>query len=226
MNDEREHQATGGSRAWTTTLVTGPVRSGKSRHAEDLLSHRSDVTYVATGPSVHDPESTLQADVVDPTGTADRAAGDAEWRRRVEGHRERRPSSWRTLETTDVAGVLAAAEGPVLVDCLGTWLTAVVDATGWEDLEAAAAAVRRESDRLVESLCRATVPVVVVTNEVGWSLVPVTAPGRLFQDELGRLNARVSSVARHVHLVVAGRVLDLDDAPVVPRDRGPWTPDA
>lgn len=215
MSDEREHQATGGPLAATTTLVTGPVRSGKSRHAEDLLSHQSDVTYVATGPSVDDPVSPLPADV-----------GDAEWRRRVEGHRERRPSSWRTLETTDVAGVLAAAKGPVLVDCLGTWLTAVVDATGWDDLETAAAAARQESDRLVESLCRATVPVVVVTNEVGWSLVPLTASGRLFQDELGRLNARVSSVARHVHLVVAGRVLDLDDAPVVPRDPGPRTPDA
>ncbi|GAA1972608.1 bifunctional adenosylcobinamide kinase/adenosylcobinamide-phosphate guanylyltransferase [Terrabacter lapilli] len=215
MSDEPEHQATGGSLAATTTLVTGPVRSGKSRHAEDLLSHHSDVTYVATGPSVDDPVSPLPADV-----------GDAEWRRRVEGHRERRPSSWRTLETTDVAGVLAAAKGPVLVDCLGTWLTAVVDATGWDDLETAAAAARQESDRLVESLCRATVPVVVVTNEVGWSLVPLTASGRLFQDELGRLNARVSAVARHVHLVVAGRVLDLDDAPVVPRDPGPRTPDA
>lgn len=231
MSDEREHQVTGDSRAWTTTLVTGPVRSGKSRHAEDLLSHRSDVTYVATGPSVHDLGSTVQADGGDAAGPADldpahpADPGDAEWRRRVEGHRERRPSSWRTLETTDVAGALAAAEGPVLVDCLGTWLTAVVDATGWDDLEAAAAAVRRESDRLVESLCRARVPVVVVTNEVGWSLVPMTASGRLFQDELGRLNARVSSVARHVHLVVAGRVLDLGDAPVVPRDPAPRTPD-
>ncbi|MEW1953254.1 bifunctional adenosylcobinamide kinase/adenosylcobinamide-phosphate guanylyltransferase [Terrabacter sp. NPDC080008] len=195
----------GTARAWTTTLVTGPVRSGKSRHAEDLLSHRSGVTYVATGQPVAD------------SGTSGPAGpDDAEWRRRVEGHRQRRPSSWRTLETTDVAGAVSAATGPVLVDCLGTWLTAVVDEVGWDDLEAAAAAVRQEEDRLVESLCAATLPVVVVTNEVGWSLVPTTASGRFFQDELGRLNARVSSVARHVHLVVAGRVLDLSDSPVVP----------
>ena len=73
----------------------------------------------------------------------------------------------------------------------------------------AADAVRREADRLVESLCAARVPVVVVTNEVGWSLVATTASGRLFQDELGRLNALVSRVAAHVHLVVAGRVIDL-----------------
>ena len=66
----------------------------------------------------------------------------------------------------------------------------------------------------------------VVTNEVGWSLVPTTASGRLFQDELGRLNALVAGVAARVHLVVAGRVVDLSDAPVVPREPRPRTLDA
>jgi len=114
----------------------------------------------------------------------------------------------------------------VLVDCLGTWLTALVDDAGWDDLVVAAGAVRREADRLIEALCAATVPVVVVTNEVGWSLVPTTASGRLFQDELGRLNALVATVAAQVHLVVAGRVVDLSESPVVPRDPRPGTLDA
>ncbi|KRF41054.1 bifunctional adenosylcobinamide kinase/adenosylcobinamide-phosphate guanylyltransferase [Terrabacter sp. Soil810] len=192
--------------ASTTTLVTGPVRSGKSRHAEDLLEGHEDVTYVATG---------RPADLSDP-----------EWSRRVAHHRARRPGTWRTLETTDVAGAIRAATGPVLVDCLGTWLTALVDDAGWDDLVAAADAVRREADRLVESLCAARVPVVVVTNEVGWSLVATTASGRLFQDELGRLNALVAGVAAQVHLVVAGRVVDLSGAPVVPREPRPRTLDA
>jgi len=192
--------------ARTTTLVTGPVRSGKSRHAEDLVADHDDVTYVATGRRA--------------------GASDPEWSRRVEDHRTRRPATWRTVETTDVVRVLAAATGPVLVDCLGTWLTALVDAAGWDDLVAAADAVRREGDRLVESLCTATVPVVIVTNEVGWSLVATTASGRLFQDELGRLNALVAAVAARVHLVVAGRVVDLSEAPVVPRAPRPRTLDA
>ncbi|MER7070806.1 bifunctional adenosylcobinamide kinase/adenosylcobinamide-phosphate guanylyltransferase [Terrabacter sp. NPDC000476] len=191
-------------RAATTTLVTGPVRSGKSRHAEDLVdlltAHPGEATYVATG---------RRADPSDP-----------EWSRRVADHRARRRGSWRTVETTDVVAALAAATGPVLVDCLGTWLTAVVDGAGWDDLVVAAATVRREGDRLVAALCETTVPVVVVTNEVGWSLVPTTASGRLFQDELGRLNALVASVAAHVHLVVAGRVVDLTDAPVVAAQPG------
>jgi adenosylcobinamide kinase/adenosylcobinamide-phosphate guanylyltransferase len=192
--------------AVTTTLVTGPVRSGKSRHAEDLLWQSESVTYVATGRRA----------------TPD----DPEWSRRVAEHQTRRPDSWRTVETADVAAAVDAATGPVLVDCLGTWLTALVDEAGWDDLVAAADAVRAAGDRLVESLCSASVPVVVVTNEVGWSLVATTESGRFFQDELGRLNARVSSVAARVHLVVAGRVLDLSDAPVVPTQPRPRTLDA
>lgn len=193
-------------RAATTTLVTGPVRSGKSRHAEDLLWQSESVTYVATGRRA----------------TPD----DPEWARRVADHRTRRPGSWRTVETVDVAAVVDAATQPVLVDCLGTWLTALVDEAGWDDPVTAADVVRAAGDRLVESLCAATVQVVVVTNEVGWSLVPTTASGRLFQDELGRLNARVASVSAHVHLVVAGRALDLSDAPVVPSQPRPRTLDA
>lgn len=193
-------------RAATTTLVTGPVRSGKSRHAEDLLWLSESVTYVATGRRA----------------TPD----DPEWSRRVADHRTRRPESWRTVETADVAATIDTAAGPLLVDCLGTWLTALVDESGWDDLVAAAEVVHAAGDRLVESLCAATVPVVVVTNEVGWSLVPTTASGRFFQDELGRLNAQVSSVAAGVHLVVAGRVIDLSDAPVVPTQPRPRTLDA
>lgn len=192
--------------ASTTTLVTGPVRSGKSRHAEHLLAHEPAVTYVATG---------RRADLAD-----------AEWTRRIEGHRVRRPMSWTTVETSDVVGVIGSAEGPVLVDCLGTWLTALVDDTGWHDLDAAADRVAKEGRALVEVLRTPRVPVVVVTNEVGWSLVPTTASGRFFQDELGRLNAAVAAVVSHVHLVVAGRVLDLSDAPVVPEALPPVVRDA
>ena len=190
-------------RASTTTLVTGPVRSGKSRHAEELLRESAGVTYVATGRPPDD--------------------SDPEWARRVQAHRVRRPTSWRTLESTELAAIVEAARGPLLIDCLGTWLTAVVDEVGWNDLESAASILRQRSASLVESLCATKQPVVIVTNEVGWSLVATTTSGRLFQDELGRMNAALAAVAARVHLVVAGRVLDLSDTPVVSQGaiRGP-----
>lgn len=178
-------------------LVTGGTRSGKSRHAEELASRASDVTYVATGP-------------------IDRAT-DEEWSRRLALHRERRPSGWSVLETLDVAGVLAAAKGTVVVDCLGTWITGLVDdAALWDDLDAATDLLEAATDVLRDALTTTRADVVVVTNEVGMAPVATTPSGRWFQDALGRLNAVVAAGADRVHLVVAGRVLDLSDAPVVP----------
>ncbi|MDN5796606.1 MAG: bifunctional adenosylcobinamide kinase/adenosylcobinamide-phosphate guanylyltransferase [Intrasporangium sp.] len=184
----------------TVTLVTGPVRSGKSRHAEDLLSAHREVTYLATGP---------------------RPAGDPAWAARVEQHRRRRPAGWTTIESLDVAAAVRRARLPLLVDCLGTWLTGLVDKTGWGDLLAAAAAVGAAREDLTAALAEAMVPVVLVTNEVGWGVVPPTDSGRFFQDELGRVNAAVSAQSVAVHLVVAGRVLDLSGAPLVPERPAP-----
>ena len=179
-----------------TTLVIGGTRSGKSRHAEALVASASEVTYVATG---------RPDDGTDP-----------EWAVRLAAHRERRSRSWHVVETLDLVGVLDAPTGAVVVDCLGTWLAGLVDVAGaWEDLETAAALVRGAGDALSDALRRARVDVVVVTNEVGLAPVPLTASGRFFQDELGRLNAAVAAACDRVHLVVAGRVLDLSDAPVV-----------
>ncbi len=180
----------------TVTLVTGGARSGKSRHAEQLL-HAGPAVYVATGSS--------------PDGT------DPEWSDRVLRHRARRPLSWGTVETLEVADAVRAATEPVVIDCLGTWLTGLVDrADAWEDLGRAALVVQEATESLTRALALSSVDVVIVTNEVGMALVPETSAGRFFQDQLGILNAAVSAIADRVHLVVAGRALDLTHAPLVP----------
>ena len=93
------------------TLIVGGARSGKSRLAENLVAAAPLVDYVAPG--------YLPGD-------------DAEWAARVAAHQARRPATWRTIETTDVAGVLAGADehAVILIDCLATWLTRVLDAAG------------------------------------------------------------------------------------------------
>lgn len=171
-------------------LVTGGVRSGKSRHAEALLGGARQVTYLAPG---------RPADGSDP-----------DWDARVAGHRARRPAHWQTVETADVAAAARAADGALLVDCLGTWLTAMLDQNNlWDnDSEDVLGAV---DDRLT-ALCDALAThreVVVVTNEVGLGVVPSHRSGVLFRDLLGIVNQRVAAVCDEVHLVIAGRVLKI-----------------
>jgi adenosylcobinamide kinase/adenosylcobinamide-phosphate guanylyltransferase len=139
---------------------------------------------------------------------------DPEWAIRVANHKAGRPASWRTVETTDLVGVLADADAPVLVDCLGTWMTRVLDTLDAWELPAgeAAALAEREIAELAAGLAACEQPVTVVTNEVGWGLVPPYASGRLFSDLLGRTNQEVGAVCDEVHVVVSGRVLVLTDS--------------
>lgn len=181
----------------STTLVIGGARSGKSRLAERLVGP-GPATYVATG--------------------APDDGSDPEWSERLRHHRERRPASWTTVETLDVAAAIRAATTPVLVDCLGTWLARVVDECGgWEDPAAGSAAVASSGDALLAACAATAVEVVLVTNEVGLGVVPASASGRWFRDELGRLNAAVSAASDRVLLTIAGRVLDLTGSPPVDR---------
>lgn len=171
-------------------LVTGGVRSGKSAHAESLLDGAAGVTYVAPG---------RPADGSDP-----------DWDARVAVHRDRRPTDWVTVETADLGAALHRAAGPVLIDCLGTWVTAVMDGENLWDApsDAVHGAVTARLDALCSAL-RAVPDVVLVTNEVGLGVVPEHRSGRLFRDLLGTVNQRVAGVCDEVHLVIAGRVLTL-----------------
>jgi histidinol-phosphate aminotransferase len=177
------------------TLVLGGARSGKSRHAQRLLADCAEVLYVAPGPV--------------PDG------GDSDWAARVDAHRRDRPDGWTTLETDDVPAALERATQPVLVDCLATWLAAVMGAAGaWESADGDSSwqqSVDAEVDRLLKAWRSASVPVVAVSNEVGSGVVPGTRSGVLFRDALGRLNRRVADLTDDVRLVVAGRVQRLEE---------------
>jgi adenosylcobinamide kinase/adenosylcobinamide-phosphate guanylyltransferase len=172
-------------------LVTGGVRSGKSRHAEELLAAEKAVTYVAAGPSAAE----------DP---------DPDWAARIAAHQQRRPAGWTTLETRDLAAALGTA-GPVLVDCLGTWLTGVLDEHAlWESSsDHAAQTINGLVEPAIAALRQRTAKTVLVTNEVGLGVVPAYRSGRLVADLLGLVNQQVAGACDAVHLLVAGRVLAL-----------------
>jgi adenosylcobinamide kinase/adenosylcobinamide-phosphate guanylyltransferase len=164
------------------TLVLGGARSGKSRHAESLITASAPPpwVYVATAQAL-----------------------DAEMTERIAHHRARRGAKWHTVEAPhDLAGALAstASDGALLVDCLTLWLTNRMLAEA--DIEADTAALEK-------ALARRRGPVVLVSNEVGSGIVPDNALARRFADEQGRLNQRIAGRADRVVLVVAGLPLTL-----------------
>jgi adenosylcobinamide kinase/adenosylcobinamide-phosphate guanylyltransferase len=167
------------TRGGRRVLVLGGQSSGKSAYAESRLA--GDVTYVATAPPRTD---------------------DPEWQRRVEVHAGRRPDSWTTLETGDVAGVLRTDGGPALVDDLGLWLTRVLD--GRWDSPAVRDAFDEALDDLLTAWTTTTRYVVLVAPEVGSGVIATTPSGRLFADLLGRATTALAASADEVVQVVAG----------------------
>jgi adenosyl cobinamide kinase/adenosyl cobinamide phosphate guanylyltransferase len=155
--------------------VLGGARSGKSRHAEHLMTeHEPPWVYIATA-----------------------QAFDDEMQARIADHQSRRGAGWHTIEApVDLAGALAdAAERPVLVDCLTLWLSNLMLAG--RDTDAA-------FEALEISLQRRVGPSILVASEVGLGIVPETRLGRAFRDRAGLLHQRIAAQADRVLFVVAG----------------------
>ena len=171
-------------------LVTGGVRSGKSRWAQDeaLARGGDEVTVIATAEAVDD-----------------------EMRDRIEAHRRDRPAGWHTVEAPARAGeaILAAGTDTVLLDCV-TVLTGMAIGKSGAGVEAAALdAMAAEIDGILDARAARIGVLVVVTNEVGWSVHPPTALGRWYQDGLGIANQRLAGAADRVVLMVSGLELRL-----------------
>lgn len=181
-------------------LILGGARSGKSllaerRAAEFAAADRLKVVYLATA-----------------------EARDGEMARRIAHHRERRPADWGCAEETLYLAArlraLAAPDTCILVDCLTLWLSnllfagrAASQAEAGEAVDCALLA--GETTALVETLPQLPGRVILVSNEVGWGIVPMHPVSRLFADEQGRLNQRVAAACDQVTLVAAGLPLTL-----------------
>jgi len=158
------------------TLVLGGAASGKSVFAENLVAGTGrGLVYIATA-----------------------QAHDAEMKDKIVRHQQMRDRKWRTIEAPlDTGRTLAAVAGDqaVLLDCATMWLSNHLLADG--DLEEAEAG-------LMAGLALCPAPVVIVTNEVGSSVVPENVMARRFREAQGRLNQKLAARAGLVVLVVAG----------------------
>jgi adenosylcobinamide kinase / adenosylcobinamide-phosphate guanylyltransferase len=166
------------------TVLIGGVRSGKSRFAIGRATSAGSVVFIATA-----------------------EAGDDEMAARIDSHRAERPPEWTTVE--EPVEIRAAIEGfPaesfVIVDCLSLWVSNLMG-RDWDD-----EMIWAEADRVAGLAARRPGPTIVVTNEVGLGIVPVTPVGRRYRDALGRVNAAFADQAEEALFLVAGRVLPLE----------------
>ena len=174
-------------------LLTGAARSGKSRVAVNLAAQFGPrILYLATC-----------------------RPADREMQQRVARHRRERPASWRTIEAPDdPASIFRQQEGAIdgaILDCLTMYVSRLVMRTASDD------AILTRIRTLCDAMRRASFPLVIVTNEVGWGVVPTTRIGRRFRDVAGLANQLVAHAADEAYLVVAGLPLRL------PRHEATWS---
>ena len=169
----------------TTLLVIGGARSGKSGYAQSRIEALPGrLAFIATA-----------------------EAGDAEMAERIARHQAERGPRWTAYEApldlpTAILAAAATADA-ILVDCLTLWLSNLM--LHERDLDS-------EARALEQALRQCSVPLAVVTNEVGQGIVPMNALARRFRDEAGRLNQHMAKVATEVVLVTAGLPLTLKAA--------------
>lgn len=170
------------------TIVTGGARSGKSSFAEDIYKDSLDVCYIATS-----------------------IVSDDEMADRVKKHRQTRPSQWRTFEGfRNLKGALAGEEN-YLLDCL-TVMTSNIMFDISKDEEKISPDMQdqiedeiySEIEELIIEVRKRNYNLVLVTNEVGSSIVPEHHISRVFRDIQGRVNQRVASLCDQAYLVALG----------------------
>ena len=171
-------------------LVLGGVRSGKSAFAENRVASLSQgpILYVATGLAVDD-----------------------EMKERIQRHQASRPREWSTLEepvklAESLAPLLSGAGSPgaVIIDSVDVWVANLLVDHEKETNQATETIVMQATEKLLALVAISSQAFVMVSAEVGLSLVPPEPLGRRFQDLLGMVNQRISAAATEVYLVVAG----------------------
>ena len=170
------------------TLILGGVRSGKSSYAQRLATSGERVLFIATA-----------------------EAGDQEMKARIEAHQRARPPSWDTLEEPiDLVAALTPLlhrYDTVLLDCLTMWVSNLL--LSGQETASARGDILSEARRLLGLCHNGGASWIIVSNEVGLGVVPSTELGRVYSDELGRVNQLVAAEADDVYFMAAGLPLQI-----------------
>ena len=164
--------------------ITGPTKSGKSQLAEFLIKDQESITYIATSkPREKDPE----------------------WQRRISIHRKRRPDKWKLIEhPLDICKEIISTSNDetFLLDSLGGLVEQHLNDNqdDWESFQA----------KFINCILGNDLGIIVVTEEVGWGIVPATPIGHLFRERLCSLSSLLFQNSTKKWLAVNGTAIDLD----------------
>ena len=161
------------------TFITGAVRSGKSGFAVELAKKtKAKVVFLAT----------CRAD-------------DNEMRKRVSKHKRSRPKTWTTIEEyIDLASVIKdlSSHQVLIIDCLTLWVSNLLT-IGLKPRQ-----ISKAIKEFLAALKAAKVSIIIVSNEVGWGIVPANKMVRDFRDISGKLHQEVAKISDRVYLMVSG----------------------
>lgn len=170
------------------TLITGGMRSGKSAYAEKIVTGYDDVVYIATA-----------------------AVTDDEMKNRIKKHIERRNPKWRTYEAFRNLKNSIGSERFYLLDCVTNLISRILfDITGakehisFEDTQNTITDSVNELQTLITGIKKINGNLIMVTNEVGSSIIPMNPIARCFADTQGIVNTKLATLADEVFLTVCG----------------------
>ncbi|MFH2137369.1 MAG: bifunctional adenosylcobinamide kinase/adenosylcobinamide-phosphate guanylyltransferase [Candidatus Omnitrophota bacterium] len=160
-------------------LVTGSVRSGKSSYAVNLAkATKAKVSFLATC----QPQ-------------------DAEMKKRVKKHKNSRPKSWKTIEEPiEISKVISKLKinEVLIIDCLTLWISNLL-LSGLTEKE-----ILKNIKEFVTVLKESKASIIIVSNEVGWGIVPDNKLARIFRDIIGTAHQIIAKVSDEVYLMIAG----------------------
>lgn len=176
------------------TLVIGGARSGKSTFAQEICTEQSiHVAYIACGISTDD-----------------------DMEARIQMHINQRPKTWKTIEKYSDFGELPKLNDYInsdciLLDCITTMISNLMldedidyDTCTMDVIYSIESSILKQIDTLLDTIAADSKHLVIVTNEVGLSVVPAYRLGNIFRDIAGRANAHIAKRADSVYMLVAG----------------------
>jgi adenosylcobinamide kinase/adenosylcobinamide-phosphate guanylyltransferase len=160
------------------TLISGGIKSGKSRFAFKLSDIFTRKLFIATLENI-----------------------DYETEEKIYKHKQGRNSSWLTIEEpVNIVNILKnniKSFDVILLECINIWINNLIYHKS---------NISEHIDMLIDflSINKNAINIVIVTNEVGQSIIPANKISRDFINILGITPQKIAAIADVVYLLVAG----------------------